>query len=154
MGLENNEKCTMSNILKKKNLYNICQTRKINNKLKNLSANEFAGVPYALETRPMCRACPFCSPSIFIFVQLSENVSMFWFKYCTYCSIPCVPLYIVGSGRADSPWLCICRCCSRRLLASRTGFSNWVLRLMWLKIQCIITNNRKGIIQSLFSSQK
>lgn len=42
----------------------------------------------------------------------------------------CVPLYMVGSGRAERPWFCICLCCSRRRLASRTGFSNWVLRLM------------------------
>lgn len=44
-----------------------------------------------------------------------------------------VPLYMVGRGRAERPWLCICLCCSRRRFASRTGFSNWVLRLMWLK---------------------
>lgn len=60
-----------------------------------------------------------------------------------------IPLYIVGKGRAESPWLCICLCCSRRLLASRTGFSNWVLRLMWLKIQGIIRMNRKSFRDAL-----
>lgn len=97
-------------------------------------------------------AWPFCSPGIFKFVQLCDFVSMLW-HHCPWCNILCVPLYIVGSGRAESPWLCICLCCSRRLLASSTGFSNWVLRLMWLKIQCSVTNNGEGINQSISSSR-
>lgn len=69
---------------------------------------------------------------------------------CLDLGIASVPLYMVGSGRAESPWLCNCRCCSKRLFASRTGFSNWVLRLMWLKytIQQKTQHNTKHINDS------
>ena len=40
---------------------------------------------------------------------------------------------MVGRGSEDRPWLCICCCCWSLRLASRTGFSNWVLLFIWLQ---------------------
>lgn len=90
--------------------------------------------------------------SAFSYWYLGVHVSLFSLKCCKENRI--IPLYMVGKGRAERPWLCICLCCSRRLLASRTGFSNWVLRLMWLKEQCRIENNGNGLEVFALSQNK